>query len=107
MNATAHRPRKPHPTLSGNPDLRPEVRFGWRALVAYSLPASGLAMLSGPLVVFLPNLYVMHHGLSLATVGAIFFVARLWDSASDLLVGLASDATRGRWGRRQIGRAHV
>lgn len=58
-------------------------------------------MLSGPLVVFLPNLYVMHHGLSLATVGAIFFVARLWDSASDLLVGLASDATRGRWGRRR------
>jgi len=57
-------------------------------------------MLSGPIVVFLPNFYVTSLGLSLGTVGLIFFCARLVDGASDLAVGLASDRTRTRWGRR-------
>lgn len=71
----------------------------WR-LAAYALPAVGLAMLSGPIVVFLPNFYATQQGLTLALVGAIFFAARLWDGISDILVGLASDGTRSIWGRR-------
>jgi GPH family glycoside/pentoside/hexuronide:cation symporter len=78
------------------PDL---VVPSWR-LAAYAMPAVALAMLSGPIVVFLPNFYVTEQGLSLAVVGAIFFAARLWDGISDIVVGLASDGTRSRWGRR-------
>lgn len=69
-------------------------------LLAYSLPAIGLAMLSGPIVVFLPNFYATEANLSLAVVGAIFFAARIWDGASDLIVGLMSDRTNTRWGKR-------
>ncbi|MBL8773338.1 MAG: MFS transporter [Phenylobacterium sp.] len=71
----------------------------WR-LAAYSLPAIGLAMLTGPILVFLPNYYATEIGLSLGAVGGVFFLARCWDAVSDLMVGVASDKTRSRWGRR-------
>lgn len=77
-----------------------DVAPSWR-IAAYASPGIGLAMLSGPIVVFLPNFYTTQHGLTLGAVGTIFFVARLWDGISDVLVGLASDATRSTWGRRR------
>ena len=70
----------------------------WR-LAIYAIPATGLAMLAAPIVVFLPNFYAAEAGISLTSVGAIFFLARLWDGASDLVVGLLSDRTNWRWGR--------
>lgn len=63
-----------------------------------SVPIAGAGL---PLVLFVPQLYASHFGLSLATIGFIFFLGRFWDVASDPIVGTLSDRTRTRFGRRR------
>lgn len=38
-------------------------------------------------------------GITAAAAGTMFLVARLWDSFFDVLVGIASDRTKTRWGK--------
>lgn len=63
-----------------------------------AIPLSGAGL---PLILFVPQLYASHFGLSLATIGFIFFLGRFWDVASDPIVGTLSDRTRTRFGRRR------
>lgn len=44
-----------------------------------AIPLSGAGL---PLVLFIPQLYASHFGLSLATIGFIFFLGRFWDVLS-------------------------
>jgi len=70
-------------------------------LVAYGLPALPAAALGLPLYIFLPTFYAAELGLPLAAVGAALLAARLWDVVTDPVVGILSDRTRGRFGRRR------
>lgn len=70
-------------------------------LAAYGLPGLPAAALGVPLYVFLPTFYAEEVGLPLASVGGALLLARLWDVATDPLVGALSDRTRGRLGRRR------
>lgn len=72
----------------------------WR-LFLYSLPSITLAALGLPLAVHLPNFYAKAMGLGLTTVGAAFFLARMWDVIVDPLLGQVSDKYKTRWGRRR------
>jgi Na+/melibiose symporter-like transporter len=54
-----------------------------------------------PLSTYVPPLYASAFGFSLGTVGLIFLLARLWDAVIDPAIGLLSDRTRSRWGRRR------
>ncbi|MEH3159482.1 MAG: MFS transporter [Sphingomonas taxi] len=63
-----------------------------------AVPIAGAGL---PLVLFVPQLYASHFGLSLATIGFIFFLGRFWDIAADPIVGALSDRTRTRFGRRR------
>ncbi len=72
----------------------------WR-LFLYSLPSITLAALGLPLAVHLPNYYAEAMGLGLTTVGAAFFLARMWDVVVDPLLGQMSDKYKTRWGRRR------
>lgn len=72
----------------------------WR-LFLYSLPSITLAALGLPLAVHLPNFYAKAMGLGLTTVGAAFFLARMWDVIIDPLLGQVSDKYKTRWGRRR------
>ncbi|MFM1891563.1 MAG: hypothetical protein RLZ44_640 [Pseudomonadota bacterium] len=72
-----------------------------RTLVAYGLPGLPLALLGLPLYVLLPAAYASLPGMSLAVVGAVLLVARLWDMLSDPLLGWASDHIRLPPGRRR------
>ena len=38
-------------------------------------------------------------GITAAAAGTMFLVARLWDSFFDVIVGIASDRTKSRWGK--------
>ena len=58
-------------------------------------------MLMMMLIVYLAPFYSAHLGLDLATVGGIFFLARVWDAVIDPIVGNLSDLTRSRYGRRK------
>lgn len=70
-------------------------------LLAYGLPGLPLAVLLLPLFVIIPTFYADDLGLGLATVGAILFFARIWDVVTDPLIGVLSDRTTSRFGRRK------
>ncbi|MGK2739816.1 MFS transporter [Tepidicaulis sp. LMO-SS28] len=73
----------------------------WRVAM-FSLPALPIAALGLPLTVYLPPFYgESDMGLSLATVGLIFMLARFWDVFTDPVLGAVSDEVSSRWGRRR------
>tara|TARA_Y100001001_G_scaffold156595_1_gene173643 strand:- start:260 stop:1558 length:1299 start_codon:yes stop_codon:yes gene_type:complete len=57
----------------------------------YGLPALPLAALTLPVVIYLPKFYSDTLGLSMAVVGAMLLIARVWDMVSDPLIGMLSD----------------
>lgn len=72
----------------------------WR-LAAFSSLAVPIYAAQMPLGVYLPAIYAQHYGLPLATIGLIFLLERLWGAVADPVIGLLSDRTRGRFGRRR------
>jgi len=70
-------------------------------LIGFASMAVPIAGAGLPLALFVPQLYATHFGMSLATIGFIFLLGRLWDVISDPIVGVLSDRTRSRFGRRR------
>jgi Na+/melibiose symporter-like transporter len=70
-------------------------------LIAFASMAVPIAGAGLPLAIFVPQLYATHFGMSLATIGLIFLLGRIWDVVSDPIVGVLSDRTRSRFGRRR------
>jgi len=86
---------------SGNADALPTQRFGAGRLAAFASLTMGVAAVEVPLGTYVPPLYASAFGFPLATVGLIFLAARLWDAVTDPAIGILSDRTRTRWGRRR------
>jgi Na+/melibiose symporter-like transporter len=76
-------------------------KFAVWQLAAYALPGIPLAALLLPLYVTLPTYYAQDLGVGLTAVGAVLLLARLWDVVTDPLIGVLSDRTSGRLGRRK------
>ena len=72
----------------------------WRLAVfaALAIPLAGAGL---PLAVYLPPYYAQELGLGLGAVGRIFMLSRVWDAVTDPLVGVLSDRSRSRFGRRK------
>jgi glycoside/pentoside/hexuronide:cation symporter, GPH family len=70
-------------------------------LLSYAAPAVPLAMLIMQIIVYIPPLYAIEAGVSIAAVGGIFFIVRGIDAFVDIWVGNRSDRTRSAWGRRK------
>jgi GPH family glycoside/pentoside/hexuronide:cation symporter len=67
----------------------------------YAVPYLTHALAMTPLITFIPSFYADAHGLSLALVGAILFFTRLTDIVTEPIIGILSDRTKGRFGRRK------
>lgn len=67
----------------------------------YAAPAFALAFVGIPVYVYLPKFYTDVVGVDIAVVGWILLVARMFDAVTDPGVGLLSDRTHTRWGRRR------
>jgi len=80
-------------------DERPVLR-PWQ-LLAYAAPGVPLAVLLLPLYVTLPTYYADDLGVGFSAVGAVLFGVRLWDVATDPVIGVLSDRTTSRFGRRR------
>jgi Na+/melibiose symporter-like transporter len=74
-------------------------RVSLRVLMAYSALTLPMAALGLPITVYLPPFYAEEIGLSLATVGLVFTLARIWDLFTDPVMGVIVDRVHSRWGR--------
>ena len=70
-------------------------------LFSYSLADLPVAMSMFPVIVFIPRFYSADLGVPLAWVGTILIAQRLFDVVTDPLMGIVSDRTRSRFGRRR------
>ena len=73
-----------------------------RHLVIYGLLSVPLAVSGLPLAIYIPTFYSGELGLSLSAVGYVLLLARLGDMIIDPLIGIWSDRTPERWGRRRL-----
>lgn len=87
--------------IFGAPPPSPRKQISFRSRLAYALPAFALAVVGIPVYFFVPRFYTGTVGVDLAVVGAIIGGARLFDAVLDPLVGVLSDRTRTRLGRRR------
>jgi len=69
--------------------------------LAYALPAFGLAVVGLPVYLYMPKFYADVVGVPVAAIGAILLGVRIFDAFSDPLIGMLSDRTRSRFGRRR------
>ena len=72
-----------------------------RDKIVYALPGLVLATVGVPLYIYIPKFYTDTVGVSAAAMGGLILVARLLDAVSDPLIGVLSDRTRTRFGRRR------
>jgi Na+/melibiose symporter-like transporter len=70
-------------------------------LAAFSALGIPITAAQLPILNFLPAIYAQQFGISLAALGTIFLLERLWGAVADPLVGALSDRTHSRWGRRR------
>jgi len=77
------------------------VRIGKRELLLYALPSLPYSLAYMPVVNFIPSFYSNDLGVSLAVVGFAIFATRLFDIVTDPMIGLLSDRSRSRYGRRK------
>ena len=70
-------------------------------LFSYSLADLPIAMSMFPVLVFIPRFYSADLGVPLAWVGTILIIQRVFDVITDPLMGIVSDRTRSRFGRRR------
>lgn len=73
-----------------------------KTLFFYALPALPLATLLMPVYIFLPTYYAETLGLGLAAVGLVRILSGLWDMLTDPIIGILSDKTSHKFGRRKL-----
>lgn len=78
-----------------------DKKLSTKVCVGFSLPGFTENMMMAPVLGILPALYAEDLGLSLASIGLMFMVARIFDAATDPMVGYLSDRTQSRFGARK------
>lgn len=87
--------------IAAGPTRRPRSELPTPRLAAFSALAMPITAAQLPILNFLPAIYAQQFGISLAALGSIFLLERLWGAFADPVVGTLSDRTRGRFGRRR------
>lgn len=88
MNNSADRPAE----MSGKLNLSTKLAYGAGDLG----PAITANILSVFLLIFFTNVAGLNPGMA----GSILLIGKIWDAINDPIVGMLSDRTRSRWGRR-------
>jgi glycoside/pentoside/hexuronide:cation symporter, GPH family len=76
------------------------MKPGFAVQAAYAAPSLVLALLAMTFHVYLGKFYKDVVLVDGALLGLIIFFSRTWDALVDPGIGLLSDRTRSRWGRR-------
>lgn len=70
-------------------------------IMSYGTINLPLSFIAYPIVIFVAPFYASDLGLPLGVLGTMLFLARLSDVITDPIVGIASDHTKSRFGRRK------
>jgi GPH family glycoside/pentoside/hexuronide:cation symporter len=78
------------------------VALAWQQRLAFTGIAAPVALMQGPGLAILPNMYAQDFGIALVDIALALLLSRLiFESLGALAVGVLSDRTRTRWGRRK------
>jgi GPH family glycoside/pentoside/hexuronide:cation symporter len=69
--------------------------------LGFGVGSFGIAILLNTVTIYFPVLMTTVLGKSAALAGMLLTVSKLYDVAADIVIGMASDRTRTRWGRRR------
>lgn len=86
----------PHPTTRGGAEKLP---LG--LCLGFGVGSFGIAILLNTVTTFFPVLMTTVLGQSAAVAGLLLTFSKLYDVLADVVIGVASDRTRSRWGRRR------
>ncbi|MBD1921934.1 MFS transporter [Microcoleus sp. FACHB-831] len=86
---------------SDHSDVTPESeKLNFSTKVAYGVGDMGPAMTANMLIFYLSPFLTDVAGLNPQLAGKTQLVGKVWDAVNDPLVGVLSDKTKSRWGRR-------
>jgi glycoside/pentoside/hexuronide:cation symporter, GPH family len=75
-------------------------KLSFATKLAYGAGDLGPAMTANVLGVFLLIFFTNVAGLNAVMAGSVLMIGKVWDAINDPIVGMLSDRTRSRWGRR-------
>lgn len=78
----------------------PDDKLNFSTKLAYGAGDLGPAITANILAFFLLFFFTNVAGLNVGLAGSILMIGKIWDAVNDPLVGMLSDRTRSRWGRR-------
>ncbi len=81
--------------------MQTEDRLSHRALFGYGLAAAPVIYSYVLILIMYMKYAAVELGVSTATVGTIFLLAKIWDAVTDPMVGTLSDRTTHKSGRRR------
>lgn len=70
-------------------------------LFAYGLPGITINLVIVLFTIYLPKFYVDVVGVNLKVIGTLILIARFINAFTDPIIGILSDHTKTRWGRRR------
>lgn len=80
------------------PSADSKLSFGTK--LAYGAGDLGPAITANVIAVFLLIFFTNVAGLKPGMAGSILLIGKVWDAVNDPIIGVLSDRTRSRWGRR-------
>lgn len=78
-----------------------EDRLPTRLCIGFGIGSLGIAILLNTVTTFFPALMTTVLGQSAGLAGLLLTVSKLYDAVADIAIGMVSDRTRSRWGRRR------
>ncbi len=79
---------------------RPGNKLSFLTKLAYGVGDFGPALVANVLIFFLLYFLVNVAGLNPGLAGSILLIGNVWDAINDPIVGVLTDRTQSRWGRR-------
>ncbi|MBE9151691.1 MFS transporter, partial [Coleofasciculus sp. LEGE 07092] len=82
------------------PDVPQPTKLGFFTKLAYGAGDLGPAITANVGVFFMLFFFTNVAGLSAGLAGSVLMIGKIWDAVNDPMVGVLSDRTKSRWGRR-------
>ncbi len=78
-----------------------ESVVSWKLAIGWGLGTLGISIMFNTINVLMQRYATDFLGVAAATWGMIYLVSKIYDAITDPLMGVLSDRTRSRWGRRR------